>query len=181
MPSNEFARHNNKNKNKEISRSGLLLPVEYLRNGKRYSSFVFTLANGKSHATKRCNSRLCFCYRFWDIVVANIKNFRIFHFDVKFTRATWYMPSNEFAWHNKNKEIFAFWAVFPVKYLRNGRRYLSSVFTVAKGNSCATKRCKRRLCRSYRFWDMKSSTSELRNADLYERAKSIPVRMNWHG
>ena len=30
------------NKNKEISRSGLLLPVEYLRNGKRYSSSVFT-------------------------------------------------------------------------------------------------------------------------------------------
>ena len=82
---------------------------------------------------------------------------------------------------NKNKEIFAFWAVFPVKYLRNGRRYSSSVFTVAKGNSRATKRCKRRFCRSYRFWDMKSSTSELRNADLYERAKSIPVRMNSHG
>ena len=70
---------------------------------------------------------------------------------------------------------------FPVKYLRNGRRYSSSVFTVAKGNSRATKRCKRRFCRSYRFWDMKSSTSELRNADLYERAKSIPVRMNSHG
>ena len=31
-----------KNKNKEISRSGLSLPVEYLRNGKRYSSSVFT-------------------------------------------------------------------------------------------------------------------------------------------
>ena len=30
----------NNNKNKEISRSGLLLPVEYLRNGKRYSSSV---------------------------------------------------------------------------------------------------------------------------------------------
>ena len=81
----------------------------------------------------------------------------------------------------KNKEISAFWAVFPVKYLRNGKRYSSSVFTMAKCNSRATKRCKRRYCRSYRFWDMKSSTSELRNADLYERAKSIPVRMNSHG
>ena len=30
------------NKNKEISRSGLSLPVEYLRNGKRYSSSIFT-------------------------------------------------------------------------------------------------------------------------------------------
>ena len=38
----------------------------------------------------------------------------------------------------KNKEIFAFWAVFPVKYLRNRRRYSSSVWTVAKGNSRAT-------------------------------------------
>ena len=169
------------NKNKEISRSGLLLPVEYLRNGKRYSRFVSTVAKCKSHATKRCNPRLCCCYRFWDIVVANIKNFKIFHFDVKFTRANSYMPSNEFARHNKNKEISAFWAVFPVKYLRNGKRYSSSVSTVAKGNSRATKRCKRSFCRSYRFWDMKSSTSELRNADLYERAKSIPVRMNSHG
>ena len=88
------------NKNEEISRSGLSLPVEYLRNGKRYSSFVFTVANGKSHATKRCNPRLCCFYRFWDIVVANIKNFKIFDFDVKFARATWYMPSNEFARHN---------------------------------------------------------------------------------
>ena len=51
----------------------------------------------------------------------------------------------------KNNEISAFWAVFPVKYLRNGRRYSSSVLTVAKGNSRATKRCKRRFCRSYRF------------------------------
>ena len=91
---------NKKNKNKEISRSGLSLPVEYLRNGKRYSSFVFTLDNGKSHATKGCNPGLCSCYHFPDIVVANIKNFKIFDFDVKFARATWYMPSNEFARHN---------------------------------------------------------------------------------
>ena len=74
------------NKNKEISRSGLLLPVEYLRNGKRYSSFVLTVTKRKSHATKRCNPRLCCCYRFWDIVVANIKNFKIFHFDVEQVR-----------------------------------------------------------------------------------------------
>ena len=40
----------------------------------------FTVAKGKSHATKRCNPRLCSSYRFWDIVVANIKNFKIFHF-----------------------------------------------------------------------------------------------------
>ena len=137
------------------------------------------LGRCKSHATKRCNPRLCSYYRFWDIVVANINNFPIL---LDFTRANTYMASNEFARHNnKNKEIFAFWAVFPVKYLRNGRRYSCSVLTVAMGNSRATKRCKRRFCRSYRFWDMKSSTSELRNADLYERAKSIPVRMNSHG
>ena len=47
MPSNEFARHNNNKKNKEISRSGLLLPVEYLRNGKRYSSFVLLWPTGR--------------------------------------------------------------------------------------------------------------------------------------
>ena len=124
------------NKNKEISRSGLSLPVEYLWNGKRYSSFVFTVANGKSHATKRCNPRLCCFYRFWDIVVANIKNFKIFDFDVKFARATWYMPSNEFARHNnkknknnKNKEISRSGLLLPVEYLRNGKRYSSSVFT----------------------------------------------------
>ena len=124
------ANNNNNKKNKEISRSGLLLPVEYLRNGKRYSSFVFTVTNGKSHATKRCNPRLCCCYRFWDIVVANIKNFKIFDFDVKFARATWYMPSNEFARHNnKNEEISRSGLLLPVEYLRNGKRYSSSVST----------------------------------------------------
>ena len=35
------------------------------------------LGRCKSHATKRCNPRLCSCYRFWDIVVANINNFPI--------------------------------------------------------------------------------------------------------
>ena len=86
------------NKNKEISRSRLLLPVEYLQNGKRYSSFVFTVANGKSHATKRCNPRLCSCYRFWDIIVANIKNFKIFHFDENLLEqiCIYNKPSNEF-------------------------------------------------------------------------------------
>jgi hypothetical protein len=38
---------NNNNKNKEISRSGLVLLVEYLRNGKRYSSSVFTKNKGQ--------------------------------------------------------------------------------------------------------------------------------------
>ena len=42
-------------KNKEITRSGLVLPVEYLRNGKRYLSSVFTLCHGKSYATNWCN------------------------------------------------------------------------------------------------------------------------------
>ena len=35
------------------------------------------LARCKSHAKKRCNPCLCSCYRFWDIVVANINNFPI--------------------------------------------------------------------------------------------------------
>ena len=143
-----------------MSRSGLLLPVEYLRNGKRYSSFDFTVANGKSHATKRCNPRLCCCYRFWDIVVANIKNFKIFDFDVKFARATWYMPSNEFARHNnknkknKNKEISRSGLSLPVEYLRNGKRYSSFVFTLNNGKSHATKRCNPGLCSCYHFWDI---------------------------
>ena len=57
-------RKKKKKKNKETSHSGLLLPVEYLRNDKRYSSFVFTVVKRKSNATKRCNPRLCSCYRF---------------------------------------------------------------------------------------------------------------------
>ena len=92
-------------KNKEISRSGLVLPVEYLRNGKRYSSFVFTMAKRKSRATRLCKPRFCSCYRFWDIVVANIKNFKIFHFWLEFARANSYMPSNEFVRHNEGLAI----------------------------------------------------------------------------
>ena len=38
---NKLLAERKNNKNKEISRSGLLLPVKYLRNGKRYSSSVF--------------------------------------------------------------------------------------------------------------------------------------------
>ena len=83
--------------------------------------------------------------------------------------------------NNKNKEISRFWAVFRFKYLRNGQRYSSSVFTVAKAKSHATKWCKRRFCRSYRFRDIKSSTSGLSNADLFERANSTPVRMYSYG
>ena len=39
------------------------------------------MIKGKSHANNFFKRRLCSCYRFWDIVVANIKNFKIFHFD----------------------------------------------------------------------------------------------------
>ena len=42
-------RLNNKNKNKEISRSGLVFQVEYLRNGKRYLSSVFS-KNGEQES-----------------------------------------------------------------------------------------------------------------------------------
>ena len=147
MPSNEFARHN-----KEILRSGLLLPVEYLRNGKRYSRFVFTVAKCKSHTTKRCNPRLCCCYRFWDIVVANIKNFKIFHFDenlleqIRICRRT--------SSHGIIKKILRSGLLLPVEYLRNGKRYSRFVFTVAKCKSHATKRCNPRFCCCYRFWDI---------------------------
>ena len=64
-------------KNKEIRVQGYVLPVEYLRNGGRYSRSVFTFINRKSHATnwfKRC---LCGCHRSSYIIVVNIKNFPI--------------------------------------------------------------------------------------------------------
>ena len=145
--------------NKETSRSGLLLPVVYLRNGKRYSSFVFTVANGKSHATKQFNPCLCSCYHYWDIVVANIKNFKIFHFWRKFARANSYKPSNTSSYGliiigKKSKEINCSGLLLPVEYLRNGKRYLSFVFTVAECKSRSTKRCNPRLCSCYRFWDI---------------------------
>ena len=60
--------------------------------------------------------------------------------------------------------------MFPVEYLQNGERYSSSVFIVAKVKSHATKRCKRRLCRFYRFRDILSSISGISNADLFDRA-----------
>ena len=81
----------------------------------------------------------------------------------------------------KNKEISRQIVVFRLEYLRNSKRYSSSVFTVAKGKSHATKRCKPRLCSCYRFRDILLSISPIANADLYERAKSIPVRMNSYG
>ena len=81
----------------------------------------------------------------------------------------------------KNKEIIAFRAMFPVKYLRNGKRYSSSVFTVTKGKSHATKRCKPSLCCCYRFRDIKSSTSWFSNADLYDVVNPTPVRMYSYG
>ena len=50
MPSNEFARHN-----KEISRQIVVFRVEYLWNGMRYSSSVFTVSKGNSRATNGAN------------------------------------------------------------------------------------------------------------------------------
>ena len=46
------------------------------------------LARCKSHATKCCNPRLCSCYRFWDIVVANINNFPILLEQTRICRRT---------------------------------------------------------------------------------------------
>ena len=54
---------------------GYVLPVEYLRNGKRYSSSVFTVAKAKSHATKWCKRRLCSCYHSRDIRPEATMNF----------------------------------------------------------------------------------------------------------
>ena len=55
-------------------------------------------------------------------------------------------------------------------------RYSSSVFTVAKVRSHATKWYKRRLCRFHRFRDILSSISGIPNADLYDFLNSTPVR-----
>ena len=60
-------------------------------------------------------------------------------------------------------------------------RYSSSVFTVAKGRTHATKRCKRRHCRSYRLRDILSSISGFANADLYDDINSKSRRMNSYG
>ena len=60
-------------------------------------------------------------------------------------------------------------------------RYLSSVFTVAKVRTHATKRCKRRHCRSYRLRDILSSISGFANADLYDDINSKSRRMNSYG
>ena len=113
-------KNNKNNKNKETSRSGLLLLVEYLRNGKRYSSFVFTVAKRKSHATKRCNPRFCSCYRFWDIVVANIKNFQIFHFDENLLERIHICRRTSSYGIIKKYRVQGY--VLPVEYLRNGER-----------------------------------------------------------
>ena len=78
--------------NKEISQ-GYVLPVEYLRNYKRYSSSVFTLILGKSHATKRYKLRLRSFQHFRDIIVVNIKKWKFWR---KIARAESYKPSNEF-------------------------------------------------------------------------------------
>ena len=210
--------------NKETSRSGLLPPVKYLRNGKRYSSFVFTLANRKSHATKRCNPRLCSCYRFWDNCSRQHQDFSILTSKIleqvricrrtsshgiikKYSRSWLFFRSNisetvgdirvlfslwpraivalsngandvsvvlivfeiwsrqhqnfgmltcssERNQHpyecirtankkknkNKNKEITCSGLWLPVEYLRNGKRYSSFVFTLARSKSHATKR-----------------------------------------
>ena len=162
----------------------------------------------KSHATKRCNPCLCSCYRFWDIVVANINNFPILLEQTRICRRTsshgiiririkkyprsglffrsnisetvgdirvlfslWpraivalpngandvsvvYIVSEiwrrqhqnfgmltytsernqyPFEWirtaNNKNKEISRSGLLLTVEYLRNGKRYSSSVFT----------------------------------------------------
>ena len=55
---------NKKNKNKEISRSGLSLPVEYSETVRDIRVPFSLLGRCKSHATKRCNPRLCSCYCF---------------------------------------------------------------------------------------------------------------------
>ena len=63
-------------------RSNISKTVEYIR-------VPFSLLGRcKSHATKRCNPRLCSCYRFWDIVVANINNFPILLEQIHICRRT---------------------------------------------------------------------------------------------
>ena len=160
--------------NKEISRSGLVFEVEYLRNGKRYSSSVFFFGNRKSCATRRYKRRLCGCYRFRDIKSSTswFPNADLFE------RANWYIDRTVV---RSNKELSRSGLVFEVEYLRNGERYSSFVLTFGNRRSCATRRYKRRLCSCYRFRDIKSSTSWFPNADLYDVAKTTPVRMYSHG
>ena len=67
------------------------------------------LARCKSHATKRCNPRLCSCYRFWDIVVANINNFPILLEQLHICRRTsshGIIKNLEFIYYNSNSCMF---------------------------------------------------------------------------
>ena len=82
---------------------------------------------------------------------------------------------------NMNKENIASNCCLRVEYLWNGKRYSSSVCTVSKGRSRATKRCKPRISSYCRSRDIKSSTSLLSNADLYDVGKPTPVRMYSYG
>ena len=141
--------NNNKNKNKEILPSGLLFPVKYLGNGKRYSCSVFTFQNRKSCATRRYKRRLCSCYRFRDIKssTSGFSNADLYERCKNNTRA------NVFARLIKKFRVQGY--VLPVEYLRNGKRYSSSVSTIGTSKSQATLWFKRRrLCSFYRSRDI---------------------------
>ena len=93
---------------------GYVLPVKYLQNGMRYSNSVFTMIKYKSHAKNCFKRRLCSCYRFWDIVVANIKNFKIFHFD-----------ENLLEQNRKSRRTSSYGLVIGIRIIRIRTRYTS--------------------------------------------------------
>ena len=68
----------------------------------------------KSHAKNCFKRRLCSCYRFWDIVVANIKNFKIFHFD-----------ENLLEQNRKSRRTSSYGLVIGIRIIRIRTRYTS--------------------------------------------------------
>ena len=80
--------NNKNNKNKEISRSGSRFRSNISKTVRDIRVPFSLLARCKSHATKWCNPRLCSCYRFWDILVANTNNFPILLEQTRICRRT---------------------------------------------------------------------------------------------
>ena len=74
------------------------------------------MIKGKSHANKFVKRRLCSCYRFWDIVVANIKNFEIFHFDENLLKQICISRRTSSYGLNIEKHLFTMYILYNREY-----------------------------------------------------------------
>ena len=161
------------NKNKEISRSGSRFRSNISETVRDIRVPFSLLGRCKSHATKRCNPRLCSCYRFWDIVVANINNFPIL---LEQTRI----------WRRTSSHAI----IRIMKYRVQGSCFRSNISETVKDirvpfsllarcKSHATKRCNPRLCSCYRFWDI--VVANINNFPILLEQTRICRRTSSHG